>query len=72
MEQELVLEELSCDQVVDWRNRAAKDHQVVFDHIDRYGEISARRLFTGAFVDQITRLSRVGHLSLGYTTWERS
>ncbi|MGX1913575.1 hypothetical protein ACWIID_32750 [Streptomyces phaeochromogenes] len=72
VDQELVLEELSRDQVVDWRNRAAKDHQVVFDHIDRYGEISARRLFTGAFVDQVTRLSRVGHLSLGYTTWERS
>ncbi|MGW3652477.1 hypothetical protein [Streptomyces sp. NPDC000878] len=72
VDQELVLEELSREQVVGWRNRAAKDHQVVFDHIDRYGEISARRLFTSVFVDQVTRLSRLGHLSLGYTTWEQS
>ncbi|MGW1506975.1 hypothetical protein ACWCQW_52805 [Streptomyces mirabilis] len=72
VDQELVLEELSREQVVDWRNRAATDHQLVFDHIDRYGEVSARRLFTSAFVDQVTRLSRLGHVSLGYTTWERS
>jgi hypothetical protein len=72
VDRELVLEELSREQVVDWRNRAATDHQLVFDHIDRYGEVSARRLFTSAFVDQVTRMSRLGHLSLGYTTWERS
>jgi hypothetical protein len=71
-DRELVLEDLSRQQVLEWRNRACRDHQVVHDHIERYGAVSARRLFTGAFVDQVTRLSRLGHLSLGYTTWERS
>jgi hypothetical protein len=42
----------------------------VFARVDRYGEVSARRLFTGTFVDQVTRLSRLRHLNLGYTTWE--
>ncbi|MFF0754586.1 hypothetical protein [Streptomyces sp. NPDC004267] len=68
-DQELVLEELTRDQVLDWRNRAAADHQLVFDHIDRYGELSAQRLFTRAFVAQVQRLARLGHLDLGYTTW---
>lgn len=71
-DQELVLEDLTREQVLDWRNRATKDHDIVFAHIDRYGEVSARRLFTSAFVDQITRMSRLGHLNLGYTTWVRS
>ncbi|MFD8614638.1 hypothetical protein [Streptomyces sp. NPDC059631] len=66
--QELVLEELTREQVLGWRNRAAADHQLVFDHIDRYGELSAKRLFTRAFVAQIQRLSRLGHLDLGCTT----
>lgn len=57
------------EQVLDWRTRAARDHQVVFDHIDRYGETSAQRLFTRDFVADVQRL---GHLNLGYTTWERS
>ncbi len=39
----LVLEELTREQVLDWRNRAAADHQLVFDHIDRYGEASVHR-----------------------------
>ncbi|WP_327372298.1 hypothetical protein [Streptomyces sp. NBC_01217] len=68
-DQELVLEELTREQVLDWRNRAAADHQLVFDHIDRYGELSAQRLFTRAFVAQVQRLSGLGHLDLGYTTW---
>ncbi|MFF5147880.1 hypothetical protein ACFY6U_50630 [Streptomyces sp. NPDC013157] len=72
VDQELVLEDLTREQVLDWRTRAARDHQVVFDHIDRYGEVSAQRLFTRAFVSQVTRMSRLGHLDLGYTTWERS
>ncbi|WP_086558603.1 hypothetical protein [Streptomyces africanus] len=72
VDKELVLEELTREQVLDWRTRAAKDHQLVFDHIDRYGEVSARRLFTSAFVDQVTRLTGLGHLSLGYTTWVQS
>jgi hypothetical protein len=67
--QELVLEELTREQVLDWRNRAAADHQLVFDHIDRYGELSAQRLFTRAFVAQVQRLAGLGHLDLGYTTW---
>ncbi|MGW7260681.1 hypothetical protein [Streptomyces sp. NPDC054834] len=67
--QELVLEELTREQVLDWRNRAAADHQLVFDHIDRYGERSAQRLFTRAFVAQVQRLAGLGHLDLGYTTW---
>ncbi|MFF0451561.1 hypothetical protein ACFYT4_35305 [Streptomyces sp. NPDC004609] len=36
-DEELVLEELTREQVRDWRVRGMKDHQVVFDHIDRYG-----------------------------------
>ncbi|WP_031488153.1 hypothetical protein [Streptomyces bicolor] len=72
VDQELVLEDLTREQVLDWRTRAAQDHEIVFAHIDRYGEVSARRLFTGAFVDQVTRLSGLGHLSLGYTTWVQS
>ncbi|MGI5532486.1 hypothetical protein ACQEVX_35495 [Streptomyces syringium] len=68
-DQELVLEELTREQVLDWRNRAAADHQLVFDHIDRYGELSAQRLFTRAFVSQVQGMSGLGHLDLGYTTW---
>ncbi|WP_330327882.1 hypothetical protein [Streptomyces pseudovenezuelae] len=70
--QGLVLEDLTREQVLDWRTRAAHDHQVVFDHIDRYGEHSAQRLFTRAFVADVQRLSRLGHLNLGYNTWGRS
>ncbi|MGW1620957.1 hypothetical protein [Streptomyces sp. NPDC002172] len=72
VDQDLVLEDLTREQVLDWRTRAARDHQVVFDHIDRYGETSAKRLFTRSFVADVQRLSRLGHLNLGYTTWERS
>lgn len=68
-DQQLFLEELTREQVLDWRNRAAADHQLVFDHIDRYGETSAQRLFTRAFVAQVQRLSGLGHLDLGYTPW---
>ncbi|MFJ9033104.1 DUF721 domain-containing protein [Streptomyces sp. NPDC102274] len=32
-----------------------KDHQVVFDHIDQYGEISARRLFSHRLVAERAR-----------------
>ncbi|QCX74637.1 hypothetical protein C9F11_04670 [Streptomyces sp. YIM 121038] len=64
-EREVVLADLSREQMLDWRTRAAHDHQVVFDHIDRYGEASAKRLFT-----RVQRLSGlVGHLDLGYTPW---
>ncbi|MET7981713.1 MULTISPECIES: hypothetical protein [unclassified Streptomyces] len=66
---DLVLEDLTREQVLEWRSLAAKDHQVVFDHIERYGECSAQRLFTRALVAQVTRLSRLGHLTLGYTPW---
>ncbi|MFF3177958.1 hypothetical protein ACFVQ0_35665 [Streptomyces sp. NPDC057900] len=68
-DQELVLEDLTREQVLDWRNRAAADHQLVHDHIDRYGETSARRLFTRAFVETVQRLADLGHLDLGYTIW---
>ncbi|MCX5355611.1 hypothetical protein [Streptomyces mirabilis] len=68
-DQELVLEELTREQVRDWRVRGMKDHQVVFDHIDRYGETSARRLFSHQLVDQAQRLSGTHHLVLGHTTW---
>lgn len=68
-DQELVLENLTREQVLGWRNRAAADHQLVFDHIDRYGERSAQRLFTRAFVAQVQRLSGLEHLELGCTTW---
>ncbi|WP_052744641.1 hypothetical protein [Streptomyces odonnellii] len=71
-EQELVLEDLTREQVRDWRVRAMKDHQVVFDHIDRYGETSARRLFSHRLVDQAQRLSGTRHLVLGHTTWGRA
>ncbi|MEU5053539.1 helix-turn-helix domain-containing protein [Streptomyces sp. NPDC021096] len=68
----LVLEELTREQVLDWRTRAAKDHQIVFDHIDEYGEPSARRLFTNAFVDQVLRLADTSRLVLAHTTWRQT
>ncbi|MEU2800875.1 hypothetical protein [Streptomyces sp. NPDC007117] len=68
-EQELVLEDLTREQVRDWRVRAMKDHDVVFDHIDQYGESSARRLFSNQVVDQAHHRARLGHLELGYSTW---
>ncbi|MGW2599996.1 hypothetical protein [Streptomyces klenkii] len=68
-DQALVLEDLTTEQVRNWRVRALKDHQVVFDHIDRYGEPSARRLFSNQLVDQAHHRSRLGHLDLGYSTW---
>lgn len=71
-DQELVLEELTRERVLDWRNRAAADHQLVFDHIDRYGELSAQRLFTRAFVAQVQRLASLSHLELGYTNWAQA
>ncbi|MFI6730816.1 hypothetical protein [Streptomyces atratus] len=71
-DQELVLEDLTREQVRDWRVRAMKDHQVVFDHIDRYGEPLARRRFSNQLVDQAQHLSRLGHLDLGYATGGQS
>ncbi|WP_414170899.1 hypothetical protein ACMATS_37865 (plasmid) [Streptoverticillium reticulum] len=71
-DQELVLEDLTPEQVRNWRVRALKDHQVVFDHIDRYGEPSARRLFSNQLVDQAHHRSRLGHLDLGDSTWGRA
>jgi hypothetical protein len=38
---------------------------VVFDHIDQYGETSARRLFSNQLVGQAQRLSGLGNLNLG-------
>ncbi|MGA5364205.1 hypothetical protein [Streptomyces purpurascens] len=69
VDRDLVLEDLTREQVLDWRTRAARDHQVVLDHIDRYGETSAQRLFTRSFVATVQRLSGLGHLDLGYTPW---
>ncbi|WP_371606830.1 hypothetical protein OG725_36925 (plasmid) [Streptomyces sp. NBC_01213] len=71
-DQQLVLEDLTPDQVRDWRVRAMKDHQVVFDHIDCYGEPSARRLFSNQLVNEAQRLSGLGHLNLGYFNWGQS
>ncbi|MFB7076484.1 hypothetical protein [Streptomyces sp. NPDC056308] len=68
-DQELVLEDLTREQVLDWRNRAAADHQIVHDHVAWYGEHSAQRLFTRSFVATVQRLSRLGHLDLGYIPW---
>ncbi|WP_331734462.1 MULTISPECIES: hypothetical protein [unclassified Streptomyces] len=68
-DQELVLENLTREQVRNWRVRAMKDHQVVFDHADRYGETSARRLFSNQLVDEAQRLAGTHHLVLGHTTW---
>lgn len=67
VDQELVLEDLTPGQVRDWRVRAMKDHQVVFDHIDSYGEPSARRLFSNQLVNQVQHHARLGHLNLGYS-----
>lgn len=68
-DQELVLENLTREQVRNWRVRAMKDHQVVFDHADRYGETSARRLFSNQLVDEAQRLAGTHHLVLEHTTW---
>ncbi|MFI6645661.1 hypothetical protein [Streptomyces sp. NPDC050504] len=64
-EPELVLEDLTREQIVDWRARGMHDHRVVVDHIDRYGEPSARRLFSNRLVDQALHRSGLGHLDLG-------
>ncbi|MEU1516239.1 hypothetical protein ABZ490_29570 [Streptomyces sp. NPDC005811] len=72
VDRDLVLKDLTREQILDWRTRAGRDHQVVFDHIDRYGETSAQRLFTRAFVADVQRLSRLGNLDLGYSIWELS
>ncbi|MDW4917365.1 hypothetical protein [Streptomyces californicus] len=71
-DEELVLEDLTPDQVRNWRVRAMKDHSVVFDHIDRYSEPSARRLFSNQLVDQAQHLYGLGHLNLSYSTWGQS
>ncbi|WP_443077032.1 hypothetical protein [Streptomyces sp. SP18CS02] len=63
-DQELVPEELTREQALDWHNRAAADHQLVFDHIDQYGALSAQRLFPRAFVAQVQRLASLGHLNV--------
>ncbi|MGW2895123.1 hypothetical protein ACWDAO_10995 [Streptomyces sp. NPDC001212] len=66
-EQELDLEEdLTREQVLDWRVRAMKDPQRVFGHNDRYGESSARRLFTRRPVNQVQRLAGFVRLDLGH------
>ncbi|WP_456302134.1 hypothetical protein [Streptomyces globisporus] len=71
-DQELVLDDLTPDQVRHWRVRAMRDDQVLFDHIDRYGEPSARRLFSNRLVEQAQRLSGLGHLNVGYFPWGQS
>lgn len=53
----------------DWRVRTMKDHPVVFNHIDRSGEPSARRLCSNQLVNEAQRLSGLGHLDLGYSAW---
>ncbi|SCD51030.1 MULTISPECIES: hypothetical protein [unclassified Streptomyces] len=68
-EQELVLEDLTREQVRAWRVRGLKDHSVVFDHIDQYGEPSARRLFSNQLVNEAQRLEGTHHLVLGHTAW---
>ncbi|MGW1209428.1 hypothetical protein ACWD5F_07285 [Streptomyces sp. NPDC002499] len=42
---------------------------MVVAYIDRFGETSARRLFTSVVVDRVIRLARLGHVYLGYTPW---
>lgn len=45
----------------------------MFTRIDRwYGEVSARRLSTSVFADQVIRLSHLGHPPLGSTSWAQS
>ncbi|MCS0634983.1 hypothetical protein NX801_04775 [Streptomyces sp. LP05-1] len=53
---------------MDWRDRAAADHQLVFGHIDRDGELSAQRLVTRAFVARVQRLAGLGTWSGGETS----
>ncbi|MFE4703301.1 hypothetical protein ACFRIC_40175 [Streptomyces sp. NPDC056738] len=55
-----------------WRNRAAADHQIVHDHIARYGEHSAQRLFTRSFVATVQRLSPQSQTMTGtIAEWEQ-
>jgi hypothetical protein len=65
----IVLEELTREQIIDLRMRAQQDHQRVLDHIEEYGELFARRLYTSEFVDQVKRLAGTSHLVLAHTTW---
>ncbi|MEU6019351.1 hypothetical protein ABZ826_36775 [Streptomyces sp. NPDC047515] len=41
VDQELVLQDLTREQVLDWRNRTAADHQVLHGHIEQYAKHSA-------------------------------
>ncbi|MDT0572802.1 hypothetical protein RM704_35980 [Streptomyces sp. DSM 3412] len=52
-DRDLVLEDLTREQVLCWRTRSVRDHQVGFDRIDRHGERSALRLFTRAFLADV-------------------
>ena len=68
-DQELVLKDLTREQVLDWRARAAHDHQIVHDHIARYGEHAGQRLFARSFVATTQRHAGLGYLDLGYIPW---
>jgi hypothetical protein len=67
----ILMEELTREQVIDWRARAQKDHQLVVEHVEEYGEAFARRLCTSRFLDQVLRLIGTSHLVLGHTIWGR-
>ncbi|MFF7257622.1 hypothetical protein [Streptomyces microflavus] len=64
-DQGLVLDGLAREQVRNWRARAMQDHQIVFDHIDRYSEPAARRLFSNQLIELGARHFQLGHLDLG-------
>ncbi|MEU5430706.1 hypothetical protein AB0H73_34590 [Streptomyces olivoreticuli] len=64
-----MLEALAREQVIDWRARAERDHQLVLGHIDEHGGPWARCLFTNSFVDRVLHLAGTRHLVLGHTAW---
>ncbi|EGJ73748.1 hypothetical protein STTU_0959 [Streptomyces sp. Tu6071] len=66
---ELVPEDLTREQILNWRARAIYNHQVVLDHIARYGEHSAQRLFTRALVATVHRVTGRDHLTLTTSPW---
>ncbi|MEV1070242.1 hypothetical protein AB0J04_45930, partial [Streptomyces sp. NPDC050263] len=56
----LFRKDLTREQVLNRRTRAAPDRLVVFDHIERCGEVPARRLFTGHLVTHVQGLPGLG------------
>ncbi|MEV5279727.1 hypothetical protein ACFYMW_25675 [Streptomyces sp. NPDC006692] len=62
--QEMDVASLSKQEILDLRAAAAQSHGLVLRWIDFAGELTARRVFTNRFVDDVLRLRGTGRLVL--------